>query len=98
MADLCPVCGLPLGAPAWAGDLASFAICPCCGTQFGYDDSCGGDATARRTWWWKARQAWVAAGMRWWSSSRPPAGWNATEQLARLAGPERVAAPDRPRD
>jgi hypothetical protein len=97
MVDLCPVCGLPLDAPAWAADRASFEICACCGTHFGYDDACGGDASTRRTWWQKARQRWVAGGMRWCGSGRPPAGWDPTEQLARVADPDPGAAPDRGR-
>lgn len=86
---LCPVCGLALDGPAWADGSASFEICPCCGTQFGYDDCCGGEAAARPAWYWQARQSWVAGGMRWWSTRTPPAGWDAVSQLARLAEAER---------
>jgi len=38
MCNLCPVCGFYLDQAAWVAELASFQICPCCGTQFGYDD------------------------------------------------------------
>ncbi len=88
MDTLCPVCGLLLDDPTWAEGLPSFEICPCCGTQYGYDDCCGGDAAARPAWYRQARQAWVARGMRWWSSGKPPNRWDAVSQLSRVADAE----------
>jgi hypothetical protein len=76
----CPVCGYndllePSHDDTWAG---SFEICPCCGTQFGYDD-----ATRAHD---DLRKVWLASGAPWWSEERqPPFGWNALEQL-RKAG------------
>jgi len=81
----CPVCGLPLDAPPWVGETPSFAICPCCGTQFGYDDHCAADAVARRAWWREARRVWIAEGMSWWDAEGPPPGWNPVSQVAGLA-------------
>ena len=93
MDTLCPVCGMHLDSAAWTDGLASFDICPCCGTQFGYDDCCGGDAAVRRAWYRQARKAWVAGGMRWWSSHKPPAGWDPVRQLAMVANAEPGVAP-----
>jgi hypothetical protein len=59
-------------------------ICPCCGTQFGYDDFSGDDPVLRRQRWTSLRERWVAAGMAWWSKSRPPPpGWDPSNQLRR---------------
>jgi hypothetical protein len=76
----CPVCGYGnLTEPPY--DLhgcGSFEICPCCGTEFGYDDvsRSHADLTA----------AWLALGAQWWSKTTPrPARWNALDQL-RAAG------------
>jgi hypothetical protein len=78
----CPVCNYPLRIPAWHDGLPSFDICPCCGTQFGYDDCCGGDVNARAAWYRQARARWIAGGMVWWSPYPAPAGWDARMQLA----------------
>ena len=76
----CPVCGFPgLSEPAHdAHGCGSFEICPCCGTEFGYDDATRSHA--------ELRKAWLAAGAPWWSQTdRPAPRWNAAEQL-RKAG------------
>jgi hypothetical protein len=79
---LCPVCGYCLGQPAWAKAGASFAICPCCGTQFGLDDAGPGGANERSRTHARLRQRWVEGGLKWWSEATPmPWGWNAREQL-----------------
>ena len=53
---------------------ASFSICPCCGTEFGYDDASRSHE--------ELRQLWVATGAPWFSKATlPPAGWDATNQL-----------------
>ena len=38
---LCRVCGWKQETAPWGGDgqTASFLICPCCGVEFGYEDS-----------------------------------------------------------
>lgn len=75
-----PACGFDrLYDEPWRGDSASDEICPCCGIQFGYDDS------GRRTDEFYAdwRTTWVANGSPWFSKSRSaPDGWSAAEQLA----------------
>jgi hypothetical protein len=72
----CPVCCYPdLDEPAYDElGCASFEICPCCGTEFGYDDSGASHEELRRRW--------LARGAPWFSRSRlPPPGWSAVEQL-----------------
>lgn len=65
----CPVCAYPNLKSPPQDDL----ICPCCGTQFGYDDF-----TLSHT---ELRMRWIANGYPWFSSATPPAGWNAVAQL-----------------
>jgi hypothetical protein len=72
----CPVCGFA-GLDEAAYDEqgnASFGICPCCGTEFGYDDATAGHA--------ELRARWIQAGKRWWSERGPPPDWDADAQLA----------------
>jgi hypothetical protein len=83
--DICPACGCHLDFASWSRDSASDEICPCCGIQFGYDDVTGDDADARSLAYERWRAEWIAAGSRWFSKSRkPPADWNAQQQLDRL--------------
>lgn len=76
----CPVCGYPGldEPPVDSYGCPSFAICPCCGTEFGYED-----ATLSHE---RLRQKWLANGAKWFSSTTaPPMGWSALTQL-RKAG------------
>jgi len=60
-----------------------YNICPCCGTEFGYDDA-GTTHIALRAKWVKRRA-------RWWSPNlHPPADWNAYSQLETAFGPEAI--------
>jgi len=70
MSYLCPVCGYDqLSRPP-----RDYSICPCCGTEFGYDDY----ATIHE----QLRQRWMASGAHWFSHARPaPNGWNPLIQL-----------------
>lgn len=73
---ICPVCAWPAldDPPSDASGFGSHEICPCCGTQFGYDDA--------RTSHADLRQRWVQAGARWFSAATPPSqGWSAKAQL-----------------
>ncbi len=73
---LCPVCGFGglTSAPYDPSGCASFDLCPCCGTEFGYDDA---SVTHH-----KLRRQWLVAGAPWRSSCvGMPEGWNAVEQL-----------------
>jgi hypothetical protein len=73
MTYTCPVCGFDNldEAPE------RYAICPCCGVEFGNDDEMHSHEDLRRKW--------VTGGMKWWSTSdRPPATWNPDLQLRSL--------------
>src|ERR1700745_2695211 len=75
---VCPVCGYAgLGeAPYDEFGCASFGICPCCGTEFGYDDSSVAHADLRKKW--------VSGGMLWWSNRLlAPRGWDPVAQMRR---------------
>jgi transcription elongation factor Elf1 len=66
----CPVCGYAGLDEAPYDELgcASYGICPCCGTQFGYDDASVAHADLR--------EAWISNGMPWWSSRQIEASNN----------------------
>lgn len=66
----CPVCLYP-NLPFAPKD---HNICPCCGTEFGYDD------VSRK--WEDLREQWISSGAKWFSDSTPmPPGWDAYTQL-----------------
>jgi hypothetical protein len=69
MKYMCPVCGYP--------DLEdkpiNHEICPCCGSQFGYDDYLKTHA--------ELRQEWLDGGAKWFLVGYEPYGWNAYIQL-----------------
>lgn len=70
MNAVCPVCGYNklLHPPK------DHYICPCCGTEFGFDD----DAYSHE----ELRREWIAKGMLWFSrSTQPPLNWNGYKQL-----------------
>jgi len=73
---VCPVCGYPdLNEPAYDSfGCASYNICPCCGTEFGYDDSTAAHADLRGKW--------ISDGMQWWSKHQlKPDDWDPVRQL-----------------
>lgn len=75
----CPVCGYTDldFAPYDDYGIPSQEICPCCGTQFGYDDA--------NTSHDDLRNRWIQNGAIWHSSSQtPPQGWNAERQISAL--------------
>lgn len=79
----CPICAYQMAEPVEEGN-----ICPCCGTEFGYDDDLG--VTYRQL-----RDRWVAGGTQWFSPVAPrPADWNPIRQLV-LADYEFTAIGDR---
>lgn len=76
----CPVCGYPglNETPYDKYGCPLYGICPCCGTEFGYDDSLTAHSDLRKKW--------LTSGSKWWSTATlPPRNWNPTEQL-RAAG------------
>ncbi len=72
----CRVCGYLLDFPPWGDDghTASFEICPCCGVEFGYEDSTKDSAK-------KYRQAWISKGASWFEPQKQPSNWNLDQQL-----------------
>ena len=72
MSYTCPVCAFDeLDEPP-----VDWNICPCCGTEFGYDDHAKSHADLY--------DAWVANGAKWFSKRRnPPIGWSFEDQLRR---------------
>lgn len=77
----CRVCGYGLGTPPWGDDGKSptWDICPCCGTEFGYEDCT--PASAKRK-----REEWVANEKKWFDARQKPADWNF--ELQRLNIPD----------
>lgn len=69
---MCPVCGYgEMPTP-----LADDAICYCCGTHFGYDDT--------SLTYEELRHEWLSHGAKWFHPTvMPPTSWNATDQLLR---------------
>lgn len=83
--QICPVCGYALDFLPWVEKSAADEMCPCCGIQFGYDDSAGGDVNLRPAMYVRWRENWIRNGMNWSSKSiEPPSGWNAEEQLRKI--------------
>jgi hypothetical protein len=60
-----------------SGTDPTFDFCPCCGTEFGYQDATLEAAQARR-------RQWADDGYSWKDDSRMPAGWNVARQISRL--------------
>ncbi len=77
----CPVCGFDRleEAPYDEKGCASFEICPCCGTEFGYHDA--------KTTHEQLRARWSSSGGRWHSKSlTPPKGWSSEKQIEKASG------------
>jgi hypothetical protein len=72
----CPVCGYDnLEEPPF-----DYAICPSCGTEFGYTDAKRAHETLR--------QLWIANGKVWYSRVTPrPLNWDPDKQLANVWTP-----------
>ncbi len=76
----CRVCGYELDSPPWGegGDEPTWDICPCCGTEFGYED-CTLESTRAR------REGWVSGGMRWFDRKKKPMDWSFEEQYKKIS-------------
>ena len=76
---LCKVCGYNYGDYVWGedGKNPSFEICPCCGTEFGYED-----ATEKAIL--LSRKKWFDSGAKWHFSEEKPKNWNLEEQLKNI--------------
>jgi hypothetical protein len=75
---ICPVCGYPnLEEPPYDQyGCPSSEICPCCGTEFGYDD-----ANISHN---ELRNKWIIKGMKWYVKEKQPEGWDVNVQLKAL--------------
>jgi hypothetical protein len=71
----CRVCGYELLAPPWGhdGHSPTWEICPCCGTEFGYEDCT--PASARNM-----REKWILSGKKWFDVSKKPNDWSFDRQ------------------
>jgi hypothetical protein len=78
--NICFVCGLNVADVGeerpWGedGDNPSYDYCPCCGVEFGYQDSSLEGARAYRA-------RWLEGGQRWYRPELQPAAWDAGAQL-----------------
>ena len=72
----------------WYGD-PSYAVCACCGFEFGNDDNPG---TAQPFTFEQYRREWIVEGCRWFDPAQQPAGWRVEKQFA-AAG---IASPAEP--
>jgi hypothetical protein len=63
-------------SPPWGDDgkTPNFDICPCCGTEFGYEDATDAGVFA-------ARKRWVERGYTWEYPHAKPEEWDVTVQL-----------------
>lgn len=72
----CRVCGYLAETPPWGEDGKSptYEICPCCGVEYGYEDS---TIIAAKNY----RQDWIASGAKWNDVNEKPANWLLEDQL-----------------
>jgi hypothetical protein len=77
----CRVCGLLQGDPPWGEDGSSptFNICPCCGVEFGYEDSLVKGVHLYR-------EAWLKKGAPWQKPKNRPQDWDLEAQLSQVPG------------
>ena len=77
--QLCRVCGYRDDEPPWGADgrTPSFASCPCCGVEWGYQDSSPAGVL-------RFREAWLAAGAPWRDPLVRPDGLTTEARLQRL--------------
>ena len=65
--------------PPWGedGETPSWEICPCCGTEFGYED-CTVFAAK------KQRAKWMEDGAQWTAHNEKPANWKLEDQIKNI--------------
>lgn len=75
----CRVCGLIQDEEPWGenGENPNFAICGCCGTEFGYEDCTKESVKANR-------KRWLEAGANWWVLKEKPKDWDIEKQLQNI--------------
>ena len=72
----CRVCGYLSDTAPWGDDGKSptYEICPCCGVEYGYEDS---SIVGIK----KYREEWIAAGADWKDKKSKPENWSWEDQL-----------------
>ncbi|MDN8573873.1 hypothetical protein QZK41_05835 [Acinetobacter baumannii] len=75
----CRVCGLIQDEEPWGENRENpnFAICGCCGTEFGYEDCTRESVKANR-------KRWLVAGANWWALKEKPQDWDIEKQLQNI--------------
>jgi hypothetical protein len=75
----CRVCGLRLDDPPWGDDGRTplYEYCPCCGVEFGYQDSSPLGAKSYR-------EKWVNDGAKWSEPAEMPPNWGLVAQLEQV--------------
>ncbi len=75
----CRVCGLDQEELPWGkdGKSPSFAICDCCGVEFGYQD-------CNKKYVSKFRNIWLSSGCNWFGPKKKPVNWSLEEQLKNI--------------
>ncbi len=75
----CRVCGLDQEEFLWGADgrSPSFAICDCCGVEFGYQDCFPEDVKT-------FREKWVKKGFCWRYPEEKPYNWSLENQLKNI--------------
>ena len=75
----CRVCGYFYGIPIWGenGDSPLHDICPCCGTEFGYEDFSKKAVILNR-------KKWEIAGRIWFNRKKMPSDWSYEKQYLNI--------------
>lgn len=78
--NICPVCGYDSleEAPYDINGNPSYTICPCCGFEFGFDDSSKGYTFT------KYREKWIDKGFPFFDEEKKPSRWNKNRLLKQL--------------
>jgi hypothetical protein len=62
------------------GNCPTYEICPCCGVEFGYEDSTIQSTQA-------FRKVWIEDGLKWFSAREKPENWSPEQQMADIPEP-----------
>tara|TARA_R110002124_G_scaffold89513_2_gene228779 strand:- start:2240 stop:2509 length:270 start_codon:yes stop_codon:yes gene_type:complete len=75
----CRICGFSLEEPPWGydGKTPLYEFCPCCGVEFGYQDSSLEGVK-------RFREQWIENGMQWDEVKQKPDNWNPLEQFKNI--------------
>tara|TARA_R110002124_G_scaffold278588_1_gene450669 strand:- start:1725 stop:1991 length:267 start_codon:yes stop_codon:yes gene_type:complete len=75
----CRVCGYLSDTAPWGedGKCPTYEICPCCGVEYGYEDSAVAGVK-------QYRQEWMASGAKWQDAKARPENWSLEDQLKQV--------------